>query len=103
METIHHNLEKLRASIHDIALRCHRNPEDIQLVAVSKRFPASAIEKALEADQLVFGENYIQEAIEKKQLLGDRIKLHFIGHLQSNKAKTAVECCDIRDGPAQIQ
>ena len=95
METIHQNLEKLRASIKDIALRCHRNPEDIQLVAVSKRFPTAAIEKALQADQVVFGENYIQEATEKKLVLGDRIKLHFIGHLQSNKAKTAVEYCDM--------
>ena len=95
MQSIHQNLIKLRSSINDIALRCDRNPDDIQLVAVSKRFPTEAIEDALAADQIVFGENYIQEAAEKKEALGNRIKLHFIGHLQSNKAKTAVECCDM--------
>lgn len=95
MQTIRQNLITLRSSINDIAVRCHRNPDDVQLVAVSKRFPTAAIEDALAADQIVFGENYIQEAAEKKQVLGNRIKLHFIGHLQSNKAKTAVECCDM--------
>ena len=95
MPTIANNLENLRSSITEIALRCNRNPEEIQLVAVSKRFPPAAIEEALEADQLVYGENYIQEAAQKKQVLKDRIKLHFIGHLQSNKAKTAVETCDM--------
>ena len=95
MDSIRQNLEKLRASINDTAQRCHRNPEDIQLVAVSKRFPIAAIEEALQANQVIFGENYIQEAAEKKNDLEDRIKLHFIGHLQSNKAKTSVECCDM--------
>ena len=95
METIRQNLEKLRSSINDIALRCQRNPDDIKLVAVSKRFPAAAMEEALAAGQVIFGENYIQEAAEKKRLLDNLIKLHFIGHLQSNKAKTAVECCDM--------
>jgi pyridoxal phosphate enzyme (YggS family) len=95
METIRHNLDKLRTSIREIALRCRRDPDDIRLVAVSKRFPVTAIEAALAAGQVVFGENYIQEAAEKKQSLNNRIKLHFIGHLQSNKAKTAVQCCDM--------
>jgi pyridoxal phosphate enzyme (YggS family) len=53
------------------------------------------MEEALEAGQAVFGENYIQEAARKKQALADRVKLHFIGHLQSNKAKTAAETCDV--------
>ena len=95
METISQNLENLRAAIDDIALRCKRNPDEIKLVAVSKRFPVAAMEVALAANQLVFGENYIQEAAEKKQVMGNRIKLHFIGHLQSNKARMAVECCDM--------
>lgn len=95
MGTIRQNLDKLRSSINDVALRCQRDPDDIKLVAVSKRFPVAAIEEALAADQLVFGENYIQEAAEKKRILDNRIKLHFIGHLQSNKAKTAVGCCDM--------
>ena len=96
MDTIRHNLEKLRVSISAAAQRAGRAPEDIRLVAVSKRFPVDAIEQALDAGQLVFGENYIQEAVEKKQRLQHRIKLHFIGHLQSNKARAAAEFCDVR-------
>ncbi len=95
MDSIRHNLEKLRVSINAAARRADRDPEDIRLVAVSKRFPVHAIEQALDAGQLVFGENYIQEAVAKKQILEQRIKLHFIGHLQSNKARAAVECCDM--------
>lgn len=95
MSIIAENLEKLRQSINDIALRSNRSPDEIQLVAVSKRFAVTAMEEALEAGQAVFGENYIQEAAQKKQALADRIKLHFIGHLQSNKAKTAAETCDM--------
>lgn len=95
MSIIAENLEKLRQSINDIALRSNRSPDEIQLVAVSKRFAVTAMEEALEAGQAVFGENYIQEAAQKKQALADRIKLHFIGHLQSNKAKTAAENCDM--------
>ena len=92
---IHQNLKKLRESINEIARNCNRAPEEIQLVAVSKRFPATAMEEALQAGQMVFGENYLQEAAEKKRHLADRIKLHFIGNLQSNKAKFAVETCDM--------
>jgi pyridoxal phosphate enzyme (YggS family) len=95
MSIIAENLEKLRQSIYDIALSSNRSPDEIQLVAVSKRFSVTAMEEALEAGQAVFGENYIQEAARKKQALADRVKLHFIGHLQSNKAKTAAETCDV--------
>lgn len=89
------NLKTLRDSINEVALRSNRDPDEIQLVAVSKRFPVAAIEEALEAGQVLFGENYIQEAAEKKRGLLDSIKLHFIGNLQSNKAKIAVETCDM--------
>lgn len=87
------NLETVRYSIEQAALNCNRNPEDIKLVAVSKRFPVPAIEAACAAGQVIFGENYIQEAVEKKRTLGDRIQLHFIGNLQSNKARLAASCC----------
>lgn len=87
------NLQSVRNSIRNAALNCNRNPKDIKLVAVSKRFSVSAIEEACTAGQVVFGENYIQEAVEKKQALGDRIRLHFIGNLQSNKAKLAARSC----------
>ena len=95
MNTIRRNLEKLRLTVDEVARRSNRDPGEIRLVAVSKRFPVEAIEEALNAGQVFFGENYIQEAVEKKRTLRDRIKLHFIGHLQSNKARTAVEHCDM--------
>lgn len=92
---IRQNLENILGSIKEVAHRCKRDPADIRLVAVSKRFPISAIEEALAAGQLIFGENYIQEAVEKKQYLQGRVKLHFIGNLQSNKARMAAENCDM--------
>lgn len=92
---IHQNLRELRESINQVAQNSNRDPEEIQLVAVSKRFPLAAMEEALKAGQIIFGENYIQEAAEKKSALLDRIRLHFIGNLQSNKAKIAVETCDM--------
>lgn len=83
------NLKRVREQVNQTALRCGRNPEDIRIVAVSKRHPTSAIKEAIEAGQLLFGENYIQEASQKIQELGSSCDFHFIGHLQSNKAKTA--------------
>lgn len=93
--SIAHNLQDTLARIADAAVRCGRDPGEIQLVAVSKRFPAPAIEEAIEAGQLLFGENYIQEAAAKIEILGDRCRFHFIGHLQSNKARIAAQLFDV--------
>jgi len=89
------NLDELYTSIREVARGCGRDPEEIKLVAVSKRFPAEAVKEARAAGQTLFGENYLQEAVEKRAALGDEIELHFIGHLQSNKAKVCSECCDM--------
>lgn len=93
--TIADNIAAIRQRIDEIARACGRNPEDIQLVAVSKTFPATAVEEALGAGQQLFGENYIQEAQEKIEMLGGRCRFHFIGHLQSNKAKIAARLFDV--------
>ena len=87
------NIKIVLDNITQTALRCGRAPEDIKLVAVSKRFPTSAIKDALAAGQILFGENYIQELQEKHNDLGDIPHFHFIGHLQSNKAKIAAQTC----------
>ncbi|PID41407.1 MAG: YggS family pyridoxal phosphate-dependent enzyme [Proteobacteria bacterium] len=92
---INKNLIAIKKKIEITATRCGRSPDDIQLVAVSKRFPATTIEKAHLAGQTLFGENYIQEAKEKKELLGPTVRFHFIGHLQSNKARIAAEIFDM--------
>ncbi len=86
---IRQNLEEVRAHIAAVAGQCGRDEQSVRLVAVSKRFPADAILEAKQAGQLIFGENYIQEAREKYDAIGNEVSFHFIGHLQSNKAKTA--------------
>ncbi|MBW6519997.1 MAG: YggS family pyridoxal phosphate-dependent enzyme [Desulfoarculaceae bacterium] len=88
---INSNLQVIREKIVETASRCGRDPEAIRLVAVSKRFPAVHIQEAIRAGQLLFGENYIQEAAQKKKELGNSASFHFIGHLQSNKAKVAAQ------------
>ncbi len=92
-QNIARNLSNIRKSIEACARGCNRNHEDVRLVAVSKRFPVAAILEAHGAGQTVFGENYIQEAVDKKQMLGDLVDIHFIGNLQSNKAKLAAQTC----------
>lgn len=69
------------------ALRSDRNPEDVCLVAVSKGQPAEKIATLCRAGQSHFGESYIQEALAKLDALALPITWHFIGHLQTNKAK----------------
>lgn len=86
---IAYNLKIIREKIIQVAEGCGRDPAEIQLIAVSKKFPSSSIEEAARHGQTLFGENYIQEASEKVDELTCDVQLHFIGHLQSNKAKTA--------------
>lgn len=73
-----------------------RAPDTVKLLAVSKKKPAEAILTAHQAGLTLFGENYIQEAIEKIEQLSEApISWHFIGHLQSNKTKFAVKYFDL--------
>jgi pyridoxal phosphate enzyme (YggS family) len=69
------------------AERAGRNPGSVRLVAVSKTQPAEAVAAALEAGQGLFGENYVQEFLEKARQVPAGVEWHFIGSLQSNKAK----------------
>ena len=65
MNSIVVNLIQVKERIELAALAAKREPEEIELLAVSKTFPASAIEEAMHAGQSAFGENYVQEAVEK--------------------------------------
>jgi len=90
-------LREVQESIRRAAFDYGRDPSSITLVAVSKTFPAEAIEPVLGAGQRVFGENYVQEAKAKWPALRVRypdVELHMIGPLQSNKAREAVELFD---------
>lgn len=89
------NLRRVREEIDQIARRCGRDPSEIQLLAASKTLPPEAIREAYNYGQNLFGENRIQEAEEKMAALSDaKLQWHLIGHLQSNKAKRAVELFD---------
>ena len=88
MSQIRENLEKIRERIDRAARKVGRDPAGIKLVAVSKRIPVEFIEEAIACGQMHFGENYLQEAIEKSNRFDADINWHFIGHIQSNKAAT---------------
>lgn len=85
------NLAKVRQRLHDAAIAAGRKPEEITLVAVSKLHPIEDVRIAYGLGQLVFGENYVQEALAKQeafpQLTTSGGSWHFIGHVQTNKAK----------------
>ncbi len=89
------NLAVIRSQIAQAAERCGRNPDKIKLVAVSKRMPARAVEEAHLCGQLIFGENYLQDALKKVRQLDKSLQWHFIGHLQSNKAGQAAELFEV--------
>ncbi|MCP3872980.1 MAG: YggS family pyridoxal phosphate-dependent enzyme [Desulfobacteraceae bacterium] len=95
MSLIKNNLDKINRQITDAAISCSRKASDIQLIAVSKRKSVEAIMDGIKSGATHFGENYIQEAMKKIDEIGkDNACWHFIGHLQSNKAKFAVQYFD---------
>jgi PLP dependent protein len=89
------NLAEVRQRMAEAARRAGRDPAGVRLVAVSKTHPPEAVRQALAAGQTIFGENYLQEAAEKIKAVGPGPSWHFIGHLQSNKARQAAELCDV--------
>jgi hypothetical protein len=85
---IRENLQKIHKRIELAATSCERDPATVALLAVSKTKPAEAIRAAYEAGQSRFGENYVQEALEKMEQLQDLdIEWHYIGGIQSNKTR----------------
>jgi len=86
------NVEIVRKRIREVCSRCGRNPEDVLLLGVSKTFGIDSIRDAVDAELFDFGENYAQEFLEKRSQISDeRVRWHFIGHLQSNKVKYIAE------------
>ena len=86
------NLNAVRARIGAAARRSGRDPEEITLIAVSKTFGVDHVRAAVAAGQQDFGENKVQEALQKITQTADMsIRWHLIGHLQSNKAKKAAQ------------
>lgn len=98
MNDIAHNLAQVRDKISAAATRCGRASEEITLLAVSKTKPASAIAEAIAAGHRAFGENYVQEGVDKIRYFQEQgktdLQWHFIGPLQSNKSRLVAEHFD---------
>ena len=91
--SVSENLHHVQQDIRMLAERFHRTPESVRLLAVSKTKPVEALMSAYDAGQRLFGENYVQEALEKHRALShlSDIEWHFIGPLQSNKSRQIAE------------
>jgi pyridoxal phosphate enzyme (YggS family) len=97
MATISSNLQQVTARINQVCSRLGRSPDSVTLLAVSKTFPAETVREAFEAGLRQFGENYVQEAVDKiAELAGLRSQItwHLIGPLQSNKTRVVAEHFD---------
>jgi len=95
MISIKENLASIQDRIVSAAHRAGRDPASVTLVAVSKKKPLTAVLEAASAGQKIFGENYFQDAKEKILACPERLSWHFIGHVQSNKAKPVAELFDM--------
>lgn len=85
------NLQQVRENIARACRAVGRNPEEVTLVAVSKTKPVELLQEAYDADARVFGENKVQEIMDKFDKLPEDIQWHMIGHLQRNKVKYIVD------------
>ncbi|MEK9985461.1 MAG: alanine racemase, partial [Opitutae bacterium] len=97
-EELIRNLIAVQATIAQAAIDAGRNPNDINLIGVSKQQPEDRIEASLAAGLRVFGENRVQEAearwLERKRKFSD-LELHLIGPLQTNKVRSAIRLFDV--------
>lgn len=99
MSSIQQNIEHITSQIRNDEQKCGRSPESVQLLAVSKTKPVEAILEAYQAGQTAFGENYVQEGVNKVQHFSqhypeNHIEWHFIGPIQSNKSRLVAEHFD---------
>ena len=95
LTSIRENCRRVRERIDNAAIRSRRDPKSVQLIAVTKTVSAESIREAIQAGITDVGENRLQEALPKQDALRDlSLRWHFIGHLQTNKAKKVVEHFD---------
>lgn len=95
-EQLQLRLERVHERMAEAAVRANRRPDDVKMVAVSKTHPAEIIREAIAAGVTDLGENRVQEAEAKIPEVGRKVaRWHLIGHLQSNKARRAVELFDV--------
>ncbi|WP_333913114.1 YggS family pyridoxal phosphate-dependent enzyme [Vibrio coralliirubri] len=96
MSSIQQNIEQITSQIRSAEQKCGRAPESVQLLAVSKTKPIDAILEAALGGQVAFGENYVQEGVDKVKHFSEQhsnlnLEWHFIGPIQSNKTRTIAE------------
>lgn len=95
MMTISDRLQAVRARVAAAAVAAGRAPEEVTLLAVSKTWPAAAVREAAAAGQQAFGENYVQEGVDKIDALRELgLEWHFVGPLQSNKTRQVASAFD---------
>jgi pyridoxal phosphate enzyme (YggS family) len=94
-EEIRERLVRVREQIARAAERAGRRAEDVTLIAVSKTFDSATVQQAVDAGARDLGENRVQEAITKVAMVQGNVRWHLIGHLQSNKARQAVEAFEV--------
>jgi hypothetical protein len=85
--SISERLAQIRKRMEEACARCGRDSRSVELIAVSKKKPASMIDAAAQAGQQLFGESYVQEFCDKETEVTENVRWHFIGALQSNKVK----------------
>jgi pyridoxal phosphate enzyme (YggS family) len=95
MGSIADNLARVRERMVEAAIRSGRTPDSVKLVGVTKTVDLDRIKEAVSAGLQILGENYVQEARGKIRELKDRVSWHFVGRLQTNKAKYAVKLFDM--------
>ncbi|MGE4314865.1 YggS family pyridoxal phosphate-dependent enzyme [Acinetobacter sp.] len=92
MNSLQQSRNQVIQHIEDACKQARRNVESVQLLAVSKTHPSESLREMYQTGQRAFGENYLQEALDKMESLGDLdIEWHFIGHVQRNKTKHLAE------------
>ncbi len=95
---IANNLERVRLKVSEAARASGRSAESVTVIAVSKTHPVEVIAQAVEAGQLLFGENKVQEGRAKIALLPAKLRWHLVGHLQSNKVRLALSLFEMLHG-----
>ena len=93
--SIAENLSRIEERMAEAAIRSGRTPGSVKLVGVTKTVDLDRIKEAVSAGLQILGENYVQEARDKIRELKDRVSWHFVGRLQTNKAKYAVKLFDV--------
>jgi hypothetical protein len=93
--TIIDNYNRIKDEVIETAIKCGRNPDDIKIISVSKTFAVEKIQEAVNSGIKIFGESKVQEAYLKFPQVTGNFELHMIGHLQSNKAREAIDMFDV--------